>query len=499
MVSNLLKGSLLVRCIVVLLVLTLIPIGASTASASGGAVTARIVSYPVTINGVTVDNLKARYPLLQYKDITYFPMTWEYADTLGFITSWSQENGLSVHLTNPKGKKLVQSNATKTTSGAAANSKNKAYKVNKATFPVNINGRAIQNAKEPYPLLAMGGITYFPLTWQFAHDEFDWSLAWSEQKGLSIVTPQVKYFSHLIFDDKDSLYAAAANYQDIYKISKSLDRLPTLLTSKEGEQLTKMRLDKENKETGKAWNEGAIEAAQLERRGELLYYQGVELFSLKPYIEENESYYINDPKEINQGIEVRGTVYPLSEHKALVAITIYIGLYIPAPYTPNSHVLLLVNVGKAAVIPGYDQAPERIITNSDGSVWVMTEPLDEILASNHWRRGKTALIDSRGQSLMLHEKLGSEEIKVLSADDKGLLVKTISRFEIGGIDSKASEKDSIYRVSMDMKASKLYANVKGQAYVDQAGHIYVMDERTNGVTDLSRELNKVWWDYELAK
>lgn len=40
--------------------------------------TATVVDFPVTINGKTIDNSKTEYPLLNFRNVTYFPMTWNY-------------------------------------------------------------------------------------------------------------------------------------------------------------------------------------------------------------------------------------------------------------------------------------------------------------------------------------------------------------------------------------------------------------------------------------
>jgi hypothetical protein len=51
---------------------------------------------------------------------------------------------------------------------------------------VTINGKRIDNSKEEYPLLTYNNITYLPLTWKFAHDQFGWDYVWDDSKGLSI-------------------------------------------------------------------------------------------------------------------------------------------------------------------------------------------------------------------------------------------------------------------------------------------------------------------------
>ena len=51
-----------------------------------------IPSYPVYLNGQRIDNSQEQYPLLNFRNITYFPMTWHFAyEELCFDITWSDE------------------------------------------------------------------------------------------------------------------------------------------------------------------------------------------------------------------------------------------------------------------------------------------------------------------------------------------------------------------------------------------------------------------------
>jgi hypothetical protein len=171
---------------------SLILIGASILSASGKTqaadrqLTVTLPSFPVTLNGQTVDNRNREYPLVVYKDITYFPMTWYDSRYLGLENTWSPDQGLTVQ----------QSNITAAYHGYASAEANTArsYQAELAEGPITVNGQAIDNRTEEYPLLSFRNITYFPLTWRYAHDAFNWEYDWSDSSGLSIRSsnPQVK-------------------------------------------------------------------------------------------------------------------------------------------------------------------------------------------------------------------------------------------------------------------------------------------------------------------
>ena len=58
---------------------------------------AEIVSFPVEVNGVVVDNQSVEYPLLNFRNITYFPMTYDYmVNEFSSGYKWDDELGLMV-------------------------------------------------------------------------------------------------------------------------------------------------------------------------------------------------------------------------------------------------------------------------------------------------------------------------------------------------------------------------------------------------------------------
>lgn len=126
----------------------------------------KIVNFSVNINGESIDNIHSDFPLISYKDITYFPMTWDFSQALGLKTNWSNETGLVIESNGEKGK-LKQ----------ALNSNNSKFVSKIANFPkfkIKIKGVNVDNSKEEYPILVYRDITYFPLTWKYAVETFGW-------------------------------------------------------------------------------------------------------------------------------------------------------------------------------------------------------------------------------------------------------------------------------------------------------------------------------------
>ena len=53
------------------------------------AMRADVVTGKVTLNGQVIDNKNAKYPLLTYSNITYFPMTYHLSRFMGVETDWN--------------------------------------------------------------------------------------------------------------------------------------------------------------------------------------------------------------------------------------------------------------------------------------------------------------------------------------------------------------------------------------------------------------------------
>lgn len=162
----------------ILLVLMSFMMIATTAFAEGNEVTVTIPGYDVVLNGVVVDNQKADYPFITYKEITYIPMTYDLTAAIGIKTSWNKETGLMIS----KSDKAVAHAPT----GSSNNIAGKQYTASLVPFKVTVNGTEIDNSKEEYPLLVYKNVTYFPMTYRFMVTEFNSGCVFSVNTGLDI-------------------------------------------------------------------------------------------------------------------------------------------------------------------------------------------------------------------------------------------------------------------------------------------------------------------------
>lgn len=134
--------------------------------------------FDVTLNGTVVDNRNELYPFIQYKGITYLPMTWDMSYALGLELNWSDIKGLEIKKKTTM-KPYVTASKTQNVTG-------KSFAAEIVTFPVNVNGVQINNLTQDYPLISFRDITYFPMTYTYMVDEFNAGYKWDAEKGLSL-------------------------------------------------------------------------------------------------------------------------------------------------------------------------------------------------------------------------------------------------------------------------------------------------------------------------
>ena len=165
----------------------LLMLGLSATPAMAQTASAALPTFPVTLNGVVMEQQYAQYPLLVYKDITYVPMTWEETRLLGLETSYTQVDGLDVYKAAIVKEQAVLQGEYEPYTVTKANDKKHQAVV--ATGKIAVNHKSIDNGSEEYPLLLYRDITYFPLTWRFAVDEFGWDYTFDHTNGL-VITPK---------------------------------------------------------------------------------------------------------------------------------------------------------------------------------------------------------------------------------------------------------------------------------------------------------------------
>lgn len=126
-----------------------------------------IPDYQVVVDGASIYYQDSVYPFLNFKGITYIPMTYEYSRAFNLATGWLEGTAFMVAY-NPCDEPLPIYETT-------VNNKYETAVV-PAGYNVYVNGKKIYNNNAEYPLLNFRGVTYFPATWEYAVENFGWEL-----------------------------------------------------------------------------------------------------------------------------------------------------------------------------------------------------------------------------------------------------------------------------------------------------------------------------------
>lgn len=158
----------------VMLMITITVIPAQKAEAASS-VRVSLPTFKVSLNGVSIENSYRQYPLIVYNGITYFPMTYYDSRFMGLETAWDSSTGLKIIKTGANWSYEKYESIIKNSSS---------YYAQIAQFKITVNGKTIDNSKEKYPVLLFKNITYLPLTWKFAVEEFGWEYSFDNKNGL---------------------------------------------------------------------------------------------------------------------------------------------------------------------------------------------------------------------------------------------------------------------------------------------------------------------------
>jgi len=142
--------------------------------------TASLPEFDVTLNEQSVKSDFRQFPLVVYKDITYVPMTYYDCRYLGLTTKWDNDTR-TLYIDKGYITCAYRDYAWQWQNGNI-------QEISLCDFNIVVNGKEIDNSKEEYPLLVVRDVTYFPLTWRFAVEEFGWQYSFDSKEGLNITS-----------------------------------------------------------------------------------------------------------------------------------------------------------------------------------------------------------------------------------------------------------------------------------------------------------------------
>lgn|GEM_PF-3055728 len=139
-------------------------------------------SDPVWLQGVLLNQINNRYPLIEHANTLYFPLTWNLSRFMGLETAWNESDGLSIVHSgrfaplDPPDDYFNDLLAT--------------YRATITRRPITLNGRLIMPPTVGLPWLIFRGVTYLPLTVQTTQ-ELRWQVQRSPERGLTIESGHV--------------------------------------------------------------------------------------------------------------------------------------------------------------------------------------------------------------------------------------------------------------------------------------------------------------------
>ena len=259
---------------------------------------AAVPQFDVYANGMKLEHKNTEYPLLVYKDITYFPMTYDYVRMLGMTSSWVDGKFyLSFCPGSYDWPTPEWAPEAKTIEGEIA------------AYPIYVNGKLIDNSKEEYPIFNARGITYFPLTWRFATEEFGMELAWD---GYLAIECGGGDFGHSISRIEDGrIYFGAT----IYNATLAKDYIGSFSYEWAGERnyifdTNARTVVPDDGET--EWDEDGVNIYEkLKVEGNYLTYDGTAIADVSGFVTGEAQ------REKPLGINVYGTEYELGGGKSI--------------------------------------------------------------------------------------------------------------------------------------------------------------------------------------
>ncbi|CAG7629878.1 hypothetical protein PAESOLCIP111_03145 [Paenibacillus solanacearum] len=463
------------------------------AQAASGSVTVTLPAFPVELDGVRLDNAHLKYPLLTYNDITYIPMTWSVSQATGLRSSWSEERGLEVNLDMPL--------AIKPELDTGASFGSDRYTAQVAEFPVRVNRETVSNAEQTYPLLVFQDITYFPLTWDYAVNQFRWKLSWNDADGLSIATGQRRYMSGIIYDDEDYLYTYVNNVRDLmFRISKSLEGSPELLTAEQSKQIMASR----QADMGSAPRQQEPKPKLTEYRDHQLWYDGKPLISVEQ--EESGNRLADRDENTPKDAFLYGeSVMELGEDTKVFTFHIPTGPRNPVE-TPASRRLVVVHQGVAEELTDFRRSVAGLRKTNDGA-WLWTLSPTRLSARTGSERGEVLWIGADGTHRSWNRILNAQYVRILHDEDDELIVQA---YELFRPDNATPPTTGYFRLHSDGTYDKIGDLTEAtiidgapliadnlDAYVDRDKNIYVV--RNNTISNVNLGSSRTWWDYELKE
>lgn len=113
-----------------------------------------VLAEPISLNGLSIENTSRQYPIIVYKGMIYFPLTYDDCRFLGIETHWNQNTGLKLKSVDRQQPYFEAKRINK-------NSANDKAVI--MTAPITINAKNLDLTDTDYPFISFRNIVYVPL------------------------------------------------------------------------------------------------------------------------------------------------------------------------------------------------------------------------------------------------------------------------------------------------------------------------------------------------
>ena len=158
--------------------------------------TAKLADFPITINGQTINNPYEQYPFLEYRHVTYFPLTEQNNQFAGLNyvvreKAWGKPISLVFYVGRDErsrdqwvSERRKEPISTPSFTVSLLNQGMAGEK--RVEVEINLIDDNIAPDEMDYPLLCFQDTLYLPLTWQVVVEDLGWQYTYTEKDGLII-------------------------------------------------------------------------------------------------------------------------------------------------------------------------------------------------------------------------------------------------------------------------------------------------------------------------
>ncbi len=442
----------------------------------------KIAPFDVYLNDMVVSSQYAQYPVITYKDVSYFPMTYDLSNFVRINCGWDNEKGLYIvnHLT-----KSINPFELKPFGDYLANPVNKKYKATVPTYNIYLNGQKFDNKSQEYPVLNFRDVTYFPLTYDIVHNELGWFINWNnENYHLEINTnkyqnlsPYIAYMDddHTVLKDQQAVRKTSVDengythytFDHYYYNYMVLDHKQDILTKTD----TKYEDSYSYRDAGNGID--VLERTELKDDG--VYFDGklVKNIEITPVVSEG---LLELPPKV-----AFATLYEFDD-RSFLDVTIHINEGIPAPYTPKIKFLFTETDGEYTQINEWLSVYnlENIIPDGLGGYYLYSHSTSW-QGMSRWSNSFSVLfyMDKDGNITNLADKYADyNSLYVVGEKDGDLYVKALYFNEpqaLQGNENISAVNDGYFILEKGThNLKKLYPYTYGEPFVTKDGGFYLI-------------------------